>query len=211
MCQLEVPDLLSLFSFWRGSKISCKHCILYMYMHKHICVCVSNIIYTHIHIIYTQTYTYIQSNSISPWEKKHCKLVHGQLLGCEVYHVFLMGSSQCSAVPAFCLLIAQDMKAKICIAHGSFSSMGKWNQLKLVLYVEFYFMVTCVGWLYSLYWKLTYFPFIFYSIEYISDMTSCSRSKITGQIPVVWANRARMIGVQIQALPFISFLLRKCS
>lgn len=50
-----------------------------------------------------------------------------------------------------------------------------------------------------------------HNTEYPSDWTSCSYGKITGtgQIPVVWASRARLIGIQIQALSFISFLFYK--
>ena len=53
--------------------------------------------------------------------------------------------------------------------------------------------------------EIKLFSIIFYNIEYISDMTYCSQRKVTGWIPVVWASAARMMGIQVQALPLICF------
>lgn len=46
-----------------------------------------------------------------------------------------------------------------------------------------------------------------HNTKYLSDTTSWTQSKITGQTAGWgWATKAKQIGIQIQALPFASFV-----
>lgn len=76
MCQIEIPGLLSFLDIGRH-----RYCKAFFTS--------INILYVYSQTYYTTQYTCVHSSSIGSYEKKHCKFVHGQLTGYEVYHVSL--------------------------------------------------------------------------------------------------------------------------